>query len=184
MALITQADVENRIGRPLTAEEAAAFPAINAANQAYVERLIGSAVESVSPTTRYYDGGVVNVTIDPCTDISSVFYVDEDESNIGTLDTDEYITEPRNRTCKTWLRSRLGEFWDGMNNVAVTAKFSINGDANILAVVKDAILSSLEAEIGNTQNIKRESIEGYSVEFASSQTKDALDRLKFIFPGV
>lgn len=184
MSLVSQSDLEARLGRALTAEEATAFPSINAAHQAYIEKLIGSSVESVSPTTRYYDGDVQNLEIDPCTDISAVFYVDQDESNIGTLDTDEYVAEPRNRTMKTWLRNRLGEFWCGIDNVAVTAKFSIYGDANILAIVKDALLASLESEVSNTQNITRESIEGYSVEFASSESKNALDKLKLIFPGV
>lgn len=184
MALISQSDVENRIGRSLTAEEAAAFSIINEANQKYVEKMIGSAVESVTPSTRYYDGDVVNLEIDPCTDISSIQYVDDDDSVLATLDTDEYIAEPRNRTLKYWLRSRLGEFWDGQRNVAVTAKFSIYGDADTLAVVKDALITALEAEIGNTTNITRESIEGYTVEFAQSQTKNALDKLKYLFPGV
>jgi len=184
MSLVSQSDLEARLGRPLTAEEATAFTVVNAANQAYIEKIIGSSVEAVSPSTRYYDGDVENLTIDPCTDISAVFYVDQYENNVTTLTTDQYIAEPRNRTMKTWLRSRLGEFWCGMNNVAVTAKFSINADANVLAIVKDALLASLEAEVSNTQNITRESIEGYSVEFASSQTKDALNKLKLIFPGV
>lgn len=184
MALVSQSDLEARLGRPLTAEEATAFTGINAAHQAYIEKLIGSDVEAVSPTTRYYDGGVVNLSIDPCTDITSVTYVDDDEVVLDTLETDDYITEPRNRTLKTWLRSRLGEFWSGMSNVAVTAKFSINGDTDILAIVKDALLASLEAEVSNTQNITRESIEGYSVEFASSESKNALDKLKLIFPEV
>lgn len=184
MALISQSDVENRIGRSLTAEEAAAFSIINDANQKYIEKIIGSGVEAVSPTTRYYDGDVETLEIDPCTDITAVAYVDQDDSVLATLDTDEYIAEPRNRTLKYYLRSRLGEFWDGQRNVAVTAKFSINGDADTLAVVKDALLTALESEISNTTNITRESIEGYSVEYAQSQTKNALDKLKYLFPGV
>lgn len=184
MALITQADVESRIGRSLTTEEAAAFPVINEANQAYIEQLIGSGVEAVDPSTRYYDGGVMNLSIDPCTDITAVGYVDSDETELDTLEDDEYTTEPRNSTLKYWLRSRTGSFWGGMNVLAVTAKFSINGDAKTLAVVKDALITALESEMGNTTNITRESIEGYSVEYANSQTKSALNKLKYLFPGV
>ena len=58
MALISQSEVEARLGRSLTAEEASSFTSINNALQAYVERMIGSSVESVAASTRYYDGGV------------------------------------------------------------------------------------------------------------------------------
>jgi hypothetical protein len=39
MALVSQSDLEARLGRPLTAEEATAFTSINAAHQAYIENL-------------------------------------------------------------------------------------------------------------------------------------------------
>ena len=58
MALIEQSDLEARLGRSLTAEEASAFTIVNTANQAYVEGMIGSSVESVAEATRYFDGGV------------------------------------------------------------------------------------------------------------------------------
>lgn len=54
----------------------------------------------------------------------------------------------------------------------------------MLNIVKDAILAALESEINNTSNIKRESIEGYSIEFATTEAKDALSKLKGFFPGV
>lgn len=182
--LVTQADVEARLGRSLTTEEATAFTAINAANQAYVERMIGSGVESVSATPRKYDGGVQNLSIDPCTSITSVKVIDEYGNEVQTLDTNEYTAEPVNRTMKTMLRNRYGRFIGGMNYVEVTAKFSIYEDSDVLALVKDALIGALTAEMGNTDNITRESIEGYSVEYASEQTKDALNKIKFIFPGV
>jgi len=185
MALVSQSELESRIGRPLSAEESASFTIINNANQAYIERIIGSSVEVVSATTRFYDGGLQNLEIDPCTDITSVKYVDEYETTDDTLVApNEYVAEPRNNTLKRWLRSRQGAFWGRMNGLSITAKFSIAGDANTLAIVKDALLASLESEITNTDNIKRESIEGYSVEFAQSTTKNALDKLKLIFPGI
>ena len=184
MALINSADLEARIGRSLTSEEANAFAIINNSNQAYVERMIGSSLEDVSPATRYYDGGVQHLTIDPCTSITSVKLVDDDENLIDNYDTSDYTVEPRSRTLKTMLRHRSGRFTTGMNNISVTAKFSIYDDADVSAIIKDALLSAVENEVNNTSNIKQESIEGYSVTFADSQTKDALDKLKFLFPGV
>lgn len=184
MALISQAELEARIGRPLTSEEASAYPLINAANQTYVERMIGSSVESVTPVTRYYDGGVQHLRIDPCTSITAVTWVDDDQVVNSTFDTTDYTKEPINQTLKTMIRYRPGRFMRGMNNIAITAKFSIYEDTGTLNIVKDALLSALESEIDNSGDIQKESIEGYSVEFAKTETKAALNKLKYLFPEV
>lgn len=184
MALISQADIEARLGRSLSAEEANSLNIINPAIQSYVEKMIGSSVESVSATARLYDGGVQNLTIDPCTDISSVKYIDENGSVEFTFDSSEYTSEPINRTCKTWIRNRWSNFNSGFNNIQVTAKFSIYGDSQILAIIKNALIDAVVSEIQNNGNIKRELIEGYSVEYATSETKTALDSIKYLFPEI
>lgn len=182
MALISQADLEARLGRSLTSEETTAFGVINSAVQSYIENLIGSDVESVSESTRYYDGGVQVLSINPCTNISAVKYVDEDSAVEYTFDTSDYTQEPINKTLKTYLRNRWGKFNRSINNVAVTAKFSIYGDTDTLNIVKDAILNYLSGEIENSSDITKESIEGYSVEFASTESRAALQPIKFLFP--
>lgn len=184
MALITQSDLEARLGRSLTSEESTAFTTINAAVQSSVQSLIGSNVEAVSETTRYYDGGVQVLSIDPCTDISAVKYIDENSTVEYTFETSDYTQEPVNKTLKTYLRNRWGKFNRSINNVAVTAKFSIYADTDTLNIVKDAMLQYLESEIQNSSNIVKESIEGYSVEFASTESKSALSPIKYLFPGV
>lgn len=184
MALIAQSDLEARLQRSLTAEEVSAFTLINNSNQAYVEKLIGSDVEAVNASTRYYDGGLQHLPIDPCTDISAVKLVDDDQVVTDTFDTTDYTTEPINRTLKTMLRHRAGGFLTGINNISVTAKFSIYADTKVLNIVKDALLSAIASEIDNSGNILKESIEGYSVEFAKTETKNALDSIKYLFPGI
>ena len=82
------------------------------------------------------------------------------------------------------LRLRDDRFWRSMNNIQVTAKFSIYEASDVLAVVREAMIDALASELTSTVNIKRESIEGYSVEYSSDQTKRALSRIKFLFPGV
>ena len=185
MGLISQANLEARLGRSLNANEANAFTIINGANQAYVERvIIGSGVESASVTARYYDGNLQHIPIDPCTDVASIKLVDEDEVVTETIDSSDYTLEPRSRTLKTELRYRYGKFPRGINVVQVNAKHSIYADTDILNIVKDALLQALESEINNTDNIKRRSIEGYSVEYAGTETKDALSKLKGLFPSI
>ena len=184
MALISQSDIEAKLGRSLTSGEQAAFAIINPSLQAEVENVIGSSVESESPATRYYDGGVQHLSIDPCTSITAVKLVDDDENVVDTYDTTDYTTEPRNRTIKTYLRHRAGKFMTGINNLAVTAKFSIYEDADTLAIVKNALIDAIISEVENTDNTVRESIEGYSVEYATTETKDALSSITRLFSEI
>lgn len=183
MALVTQADVEARLGRSLTASEVLSFNIVNPALQYEVERMIGSNVEADTEATRYYDGGVQHLTIDPCTNVTAVEYVDDDQDVYDTLDTTDYTLEPINRTLKTMVRHR-NALVTGINNVAVTAIFSIYADSKTLAIVKDALISAVSVELQNSDNVKRESIEGYSIEFASSETASALAPIKYLFPEV
>jgi hypothetical protein len=184
MALITQADLQARLQRNLTAEESSAFTTINAALQAEVERMIGSSVEAVDPSTRYYDGGYQHLAIDPCTDVTSVRQVGDDDSLIYAYVTTDFAVEPRNRTLKRMIRHRTSRgFVHGIGNVAVTAKFSIHDDAETLAIVKNAMLEALISEMDNSDNILKESLEGYSVEYAKAETKNNLASIKYLFPG-
>ena len=184
MALITQSDIEARLGRSLTAEETTTFTIVNSALQSKVEQMIGSDVESVSETTRYYDGGVQHLPINPCTNITSVKLVDDDQVATDTYDTTDYTTEPINKTLKTMLRHRSGAFSIGINNIAIAAKFSIYGDTDTLNIVKDAMINALVSEVNNSDNIKRESIEGYSIEYATTETKNSLASIKYLFPEI
>lgn len=181
--LVTQSQIEAKLGRTLTAEEIANFNVTNASVQAKVERIIGSGVEAVTASTRYYDGGVQHLKIDPCTDITAVTYVDDDQVAYTTLDTTDYTLDPINSTMKTQVRHRV-QTPVGICNVGVTAKFSINADAKVLAIVTEAIIDACVASIQNIGNIKRESIEGYSVEFANTETADVLAPIKYLFPEV
>lgn len=184
MSLITQEELEARLGRTLTTEEVSSFTIINTALQRTVEEIIGSGVEAASTTTRYFDGGVQHLRINPCTDITSVEYVDDDQVSSLVLDTTDYTKEPINKTLKTMLRHRSGPFVTGMNNISITAKFSINADAPTLDMIKNSMLDALVAEIQSSSNIKKESIEGYSVEYATTETKNALSVIQLLFPEI
>lgn len=184
MALISQTMLEQKLGRSLTSDEASDFSIINAANQSYLERLIGSSLETASETTRYYDGGTQFLRIDPCTNVTAVKLVDDDQSVDTTVDTTDYTVEPVNKTLKTMIRSRYGKLYRGWNNIGVTAKFSIAGDTDTLNVVKNAMIEALVSEIDNSGSIVKESIEGYSVELAQTATKNSLDSIKYLFPEI
>lgn len=184
MALIVQSDLEARLSRSLTTAEASAFTIINAAIQSYVEQFIGSGVESVSATSRYYDGGVQHLKIAPCTSLTALELVDDDYVVVDTYDTTDYAVEPTHKTLKTMLRHRSGAFTTGLNNLKVTAKFSIFEDTATLNIVKNAMLSAMVSELTNSKNITKESIEGYSVEFGSTEAMASLAPIKYLFPEV
>lgn len=184
MALISKADLEAKLGRSLTTGESNAFSSTNDALQALVEKIIGSDLESTTATSRRYDGGVQHLAIDPCTEVTAVKLLDDDGDAVYTYDPTDYTVENVNKTLKRMLRHRSGPFQTGINNIQVTAKFSLAGDTDTLAIVKDAMLEALASEIQNNDNIKRESIEGYSIEFATTETKEALSRIKYLFPEV
>lgn len=184
MGLISHSDVEARLGRRLTDEEINAFAIINTANQAYVERLIGSSVEQVEASTRVYDGGVQHMSIDPVTDVSVVATVDDDGVVQETLDTSDYQIEPVNGTLKYMVRFRSSHTSRGINNYRVTGKFSIYADQKIRDIVKNALIESFIGELNNNEDIVKESIEGYSVEYAKSTSRNYLDKITYLFPQV
>ena len=184
MSLITQSDLETRLGRSLTAEEASSFTSINEGMQSLVESITGTSLEAVAESSRYFDGGVQHLSITPCTSITSLDLVDDDQVVVYNYDTTDYTKEPINKTLKRYLRHRSGSFQRGINNIKVTAKFSIYEDSNVLKIVKDAMLNALVSETENADNVKRESIEGYSIEYATTEAKNALSKLTYLFPEV
>lgn len=99
-------------------------------------------------------------------------------------DTTDYTKEPINKTLKRYIRHRSGAFMNGINNIRVTAKFSIYDDTEMLNVVKSALLDAIVAEMQNANNVKKESIEGYSVEYVTAESKNAFSSIRLLFPEV
>lgn len=184
MALLSQSDLEAKLNRTLTSSEVTMFNIQNVALQKYVEERIGSALETVSATTRYYDGGKQHLPIDPCTEVSLVQYIDVTRTVITDIPTLYYLVESLNKTLKTQLTYQYGCFVGGYSNIAVTAEFSIAGDVAAVAFVKDIMLNALALMIQNTTNIKMEDIEGYKVIYDRPDVKEALMGLSFLFPGM
>jgi hypothetical protein len=181
--LVTQTDLENKLGRVLTSEEAVNFTLINTAIQSYVEKMIGSSVEAESLSTRYYDGGMMNLAVDPCTDIDKVEYVDTYENSEYIFDDNEITVEPRNSTLKTMLRLRYKKFNNGFNNIAVTAKFSTYADDKITAIIKNTILDANVELIEGKEDVSSESIEGYSVTY-KVKDNDSIKALNSIIQNI
>jgi len=171
MAYISQSELENYLKRSLTTEEASNFTVILAAVQEIIDNYCDTSFEEVSETSRYYDGGIQEIDIDPCTDVTAVAIVDEEFDVDETLDEDYYVVEPINRTIKTSIRLRSGKFSSGKANLKVTAKFSSYIDS-VPELVKLACLKLCADVINNPMDYKSESIEGYSYQLRGRIEKD------------
>lgn len=172
MAYTDSTKVQNFLQRSLTQYETDLFDTVLAAVKAWIDKTLASTFDEVAATTRYFDGGVQNLDIDPCTAISAVLALADDGDTSYTYDlttTPEVIAEPQNETVKRELRRRYGRFPRGMKRIAVTAKFSeydsgVPGDIVLLATRLVAGVLQAGKNTGDG-NISAESLEGHSVRY-------------------
>jgi hypothetical protein len=185
MAYTTASLVENFLQRSLTQNEKASLAVIIPAIKIWLDKRLNSTFDLATSSTRYYDGGVMNLDIDPCTAISAVESINDDGADSYSYTTGtEYIAEPQNETVKRELRKRLSPFPRGVQRVAVTALFSeyddgVPADIQIAATrLAAGIINSGKRE--NTGNVASESLEGHSITYvhpsglSSGQSLDGL----------
>lgn len=171
MAYTNQAQVQNFIQRALTDNEAAYLAVIIPALKIWIDKRLNSTFDVATSTTRYYDGGVRSLTIDPCTAITKVEALNDDGSDSyeytsGT----EYIAEPQNETVKREIRKRLAKFPRGTHRVAVTALFSeydsgVPADIQVLTTRLAAAVLNQGKVAGQGGNVQRESLEGHDIHY-------------------
>lgn len=160
---LSQAEFESFIKRDLTTDEAVSFVILEGAAEKFIDDYTGTNFNDVTETSRYYDGGVKEIDIDPCTSVTKIEYVDEDLDMTSEFDDDVYVLEPINNTVKWSIRSRFGNFLCGVNNVKLTAKFSSYVDS-VPSEIKLAVSLLTQGMINNPSGYKKESLEGYSYE--------------------
>src|SRR3990170_8221830 len=127
MSYTSQVLVENYLGRALTAREAAQLELTANMIEEFINNEVGTTFDDAPvATTRYYNsGGGQILDIDPCTEITKVALVDNDEADLHVYVLNEdFEGMPRNDTVKTWVEKRTYGFPSGLANIAVTAKFS------------------------------------------------------------
>lgn len=171
MAYTDSTQISNFLQRSLTAYETAELSNIISAIQTWIDRRLNSTFDSVASSTRYYDGGVRSLDIDPCIDITQVEAINDDGSDSYIYSTTyEIVYEPQNETVKREIRKRLNYFPRGVHRIAVTAKFSeynqgVPTDIQILAtrLVVGVINAGKFASSGG--NILLESLEGHEIRY-------------------
>lgn len=171
MAYTTSSQVSDFLQRSLNAYETSELTTLIAMVKIWIDKRLNSTFDSAVSSTRYYDGGVRNLDIDPCTAITKVEAINDDgtdsyEYTSGT----EYLAEPQNETVKREIRKRLARFPRGLHRIAVTATFSeydsgVPADIQVLATRLVAGLINAGKFAGQGGNVLEESLEGHSVKY-------------------
>lgn len=162
MAYTDQEQVEKYLGRELTADEVAFLPTLIGLATNFINRYCGTKFEADdTATNRFYDAtSVYEVPIDDCVDIDEIALLatfnDDDEGD--EVDDDDYIAYPLNASYKNSIR--FGHRISGHKRVRVKAKWGQT--ASVPADIIFACSAMCSDYYQNPQNLKQESIEGYS----------------------
>lgn len=192
MAYTTATLIGNYLQRTLTANESSYLAILIPAIKIWIDKKLGTTFDTAVASTRYYDGGVTNLDIDPCNTITAVSALNSD-GTIGyaydLVTTPEVVYEPVNETVKREIRKRYGQFPRGKQNIAVTAVFS-EYDAtnsvvpediqNLATIMASEVLN--QGNLGSSGAVASESVEGHSITYDTSS--GALDGISDSNPSV
>lgn len=176
MAYTNRLLVENYLQRSLTENELALLFMLIPAIKKWLDRKLNSTFDEVAATTRYYDGGVGNLDIDPATDITAVKTLNTDGSTSYDYDltiTPDVLYEPRNETVKREIIKRNGYFPSGKQSVAVTAKFTeydggVPEDIQTVATILAAETINQGKLASSGGNVASEELEGHKISYDTS----------------
>lgn len=162
MAYTTQGKIEDYLGRSLTADEIAFLPTLIGLATNFINRYTATKFEADSTASnRYYDAThVYEVPIDDCVEITEIALLATfDDNDDGDLvDDDDYISYPLNTTYKNSIR--FGSKISGHKRVRVKAKWGQT--TTVPSDIEFACTAMCSDYFQNPQNLKQESIEGYS----------------------
>lgn len=187
MAYSTQTQIEAILGRVLTASEIILLPGIQAGADLWIDSQTGISFGS-TPSSRYYDGGLGVLAIDPVRSITAVELVDQESDVLYTYENEvDYIQGPLNSDVIRYLEKRYyaqtylidadneyGRWPSGLKRIKVTGTFSYADSApdDIQYVASYLVSKMINAKgyvaSGTTGPTTKEFIEGYSRESAGA----------------
>ena len=166
----TQETVESVLQRKLTEYESLNIGIYLESASDYIERLTGRSWGEGSSTKLYNGDGGNSLYIDPTTTITLVERLDKTGAVLDTLDLSYVSLWPLNKDIKTSIIYKSGRFVKGYGNYRVTGV----ADSVVPSVIKHATALLVADRLGNPDNIKAESIEGYSVTYDNSSNNEAI----------
>lgn len=179
MGYTDQTLVTGYLNRNLTEREATIIKTVIDSVTDYINNETGDTWETTATgVARYFTGGEPLLIIDSCLNIESVQHVDADGNILYDYEATEYNAYPLNRTTKTQLE-HFPRWPKGTGQIKVTGKWGQSDGVPSDIQLAATILASAVFQ-NETDNIKSESIEGYSVTYSdvkqtNSQVRDILD---------
>ena len=167
-----QKTVEAHIKRKLTSSEVANIELMIAAAKSYIDKATGQVFTAGGEaTTRIYDGvHEGTLFIDAFSEITKVEFVGLDGVTT-TVDPNTYHTYPYNADyVNALVRRGTGRWSRGIGTYKVTG--TIGKYKDVPADIKLAATILVADMLRNPQNLKSESIEGYSRTFADQSSEN------------
>lgn len=193
MAYSTQAQIEAILGRSLTADETTLLAGIQAGADKWIDAQTGVSFGDLTGS-KYYDGGLSVLAIDPVRSITAIELVDYNLDTVYTyVEDQDYIVLPENDGLIRALQKRsypesvffdsldgdAGVWPHGLKRIKVTGNFSyadtVPDDLSYLSAYLSAkkLLAKGYLASGGTGPKTKEEIEGYKVEFAGSSASQS-----------
>lgn len=172
----SQARIEDYLKRDLSDHEVVGLPLlIEAATEWVNDYLDTNYTDSDDEVERFYDGeGYEEIDISPLKELTSVELIDSNGNVSHTYEETRYALEPANKNIKTSLRLKNGNWPKGIANIKVKGKYT-SYDGQVPAAITLATTMLVGDYLNGTESIKRESIEGWSVEY--DDMPDLTDRV-------
>lgn len=179
MAYTTAAQISDYLQRALTTDETDWLAILIPAIQIWIDLKTNSTFDVAVESSRYYDGGLSAIQIEPATEITEVTTVQEDstltEDTPALTENVDFLLEPYNSTVKNQIVKRHGYWPYGKKNLKVTAKFSeydggVPSDIAVIATRIAAGIINAGKVDSSGGNVASESLEGHSITYDTSQT--------------
>lgn len=162
----SQVLVQAQLGRELTTNEILLLNPIASAVDKFINSETGRVFEETLSTARYFDGNSSReLYIDDATVITEVAEYDAEDQTSTIIAPAEYITRPYNTLPISSIEFVSGNFFArGTKNIKITGKWGYCAKApdDIKAVASFLVAQCYL----NPENLKQESIEGYSRVFS------------------
>jgi hypothetical protein len=166
MPYTDQTKIENYLKRSLTAKETGLMMMLLPSIDQTIDAIAGRTFNKATTTTsRYYNGtNGLRLWIDECIEVSLVEEVDYDDEVLyeWVLGVD-YELYPYNETLKAAIESRGIRFFDGVKRYKITGKFGYTDTPESVSMAATIMAAGA---FSNPTALKRESIEGYTREWA------------------
>ena len=179
MAYTTASHISDYLQRALTTDETDWLAILIPAIQIWIDRKTNSTFDIAVESSRFYDGGLTAIQIEPATEITEVTTVQEDstltEDTPALTENVDFLLEPYNETVKNQIVKRFGYWPSGKKNIKVTAKFSeydggVPSDIVVIATRIAAGIINAGKVDSSGGNVASESLEGHSITYDTSQT--------------